>query len=74
MTPRPRSAIEGEMRSICSLDDDADQQIASINRQMATLEQHRDYLIYSKSLRAEKMDRLLDELSMVLTADRIVTA
>lgn len=74
MTPRPRSAIEGEMRAMCTLNADAERQIAEIAKQLATLEQHRDYLIYSMSLRAEKFDRLLDELSAHLAAERIVTA
>lgn len=65
---RPLSAVDAEISSLLTLNRDAEQQIASIAdemarllRDLATLEQHRDYLIVAVTSRARKLDRLLDE-------------
>lgn len=68
--PRPLSAIDAELRSIRTVDDDARNQLESIARRIrmgttakefADLCEHRDRLLLGIEARRGRVDRLLDE-------------
>lgn len=58
---RPLSAIDCELRSILTLQRDADQQLDTVRRQIGSLQAHELNLIAAIDARSRKVDRLLEE-------------
>lgn len=59
--PRPLALVDGELRTLVSLQHDATQQLASIRRQITELQCHELSVIASVDMRNRKIDRLLDQ-------------
>lgn len=70
---RPLSAIDCELRSILTLQRDADQQLDTIRREINERQAWELNLVAAIDARRRRIDLLLDERWRSTTAERLVT-